>query len=90
MDIELVKISSRGQFVLPLSMRKKNKIEEGEKLMIIDEDGTIVIKPLKKMNEDIEDEIYMMKRAARGWKEIREGKSRKMKKADFLKELSSW
>ncbi len=90
MDVEIVRVSSRGQFVLPLSMRKRNHIQEGEKLMLIDNKGTIVLKPVKQMNDDVEDEIWLMRKAAEGWEDMEEGKFKRMRKAEFLKELSSW
>ena len=90
MDVEIVRISSRGQFVLPLSMRKRNRIGKGEKLMLVDSNGTIVVRAVKQMKENVEDEIYMMHRAAKGWAEIGKGKAKRLGKAEFLKELSTW
>ena len=90
MDIAVVTVSSRGQLVLPLSMRKKHNIKKGGKMMLVDRGGTIVARSVEKMAGDIDDEIYMMERAARGWDEVEAGRARKMKKADFLKELSTW
>jgi AbrB family looped-hinge helix DNA binding protein len=90
MDVELVKVSSRGQFVLPLSIRKRFGISKGEKLMLIEKDGAITLKPVKQLKKDIEEEIYLMLRAEKGWNLIREGKAKKMAKNDFLKELSAW
>ena len=57
MDIELVKISSRGQFVLPLSMRKRLKISQGERFMVVEDMGSIVLKPLKSLKNSIEEEL---------------------------------
>ncbi len=90
MDVEIVRVSSRGQFVLPLSMRKRNHIQEGEKLMLIDEGGSIVVRPVKNMKSDMEDEIWLMQKAAEGWKDVEEGKVKKMSKTEFLKEMSTW
>lgn len=90
MDVELVKVSSRGQFVLPLSIRKRFGIGKGEKLMLIEKDGVITLKPVKQLKKDIEEEIYLMLRAEKGWSLIREGKAKKMAKNEFLKELSAW
>ncbi|MFA6328377.1 MAG: AbrB/MazE/SpoVT family DNA-binding domain-containing protein [Candidatus Micrarchaeia archaeon] len=90
MDIAVVTVSSRGQLVLPLSMRRKHNIQKGGKVMLVDRDGSIVARPVEQMAGEIEDEIYMMGRAARGWGEIEAGRARKMKKAEFLKELSTW
>jgi len=90
MDIEIVRMSSRGQFVFPLSFRRRYRMARGEKLMLIDNKGTIVVRPVRQLNDDIADEIYMAKRAAKGWAEIEKGHARKLSKREFLKELSTW
>ncbi len=90
MDIEIVRISSRGQFVLPLSFRKRFGIQRGEKMVLVEENGMMVLKPIRQMKENMEDEIYLMRRAAEAWTEIEKGSSKKMGKAKFLKELSAW
>ncbi len=90
MDIEIIKISSRGQFVLPLSFRKRFGIKRGEKMILVEENGTMVLRPVRQMKESMEDEIYMMRRAAKAWAEIEKGSSKKMGMAKFLEELSAW
>ena len=42
MQIDTTKMSSRGQVVIPLDMRKD--IKEGEKLIVIKKDGEIILK----------------------------------------------
>ena len=42
MQIDTTKMSSRGQIVIPLDMRKD--IEEGEKLIVIRRDDEIILK----------------------------------------------
>jgi len=90
MDVEIVKISSRGQFVLPLSMRKRFKMGKGEKMMVVENEGTMVMRPIKQMGADVDDEIYMMQRASRAWDEIEKGSFKRMPKTKFLKELETW
>lgn len=46
-NIEITSVSSRGQVVIPQSLREKLKIHEGEKFVIIGEDDTIVLKKLE-------------------------------------------
>lgn len=90
MDVEVVRVSSKGQVVLPLSMRKHFRMRKGEKLMAVEDRGLIVLRPIKQMTRDVDEEIYMMGRAAKGWAEIKKGKAHTMSKAEFLKELSTW
>jgi len=46
-NIEITSVSSRGQVVIPQSLRDKLKIREGEKFVVIGEDNTIVLRKLK-------------------------------------------
>ncbi|MEM3555598.1 MAG: AbrB/MazE/SpoVT family DNA-binding domain-containing protein [Candidatus Micrarchaeia archaeon] len=90
MNIEIVKLSSKGQLVLPLAIRKHFRVGKGERLMIVEEGGTILLKPLKQMKRDIEEEIYLLSRAAKGWAQVEKGKAKTMLKDEFLRELSAW
>jgi len=46
-NIEITSVSSRGQVVIPQSLRDKLKIREGEKFVVIGEGNTIVLKKLE-------------------------------------------
>ena len=46
-NIEITSISSRGQVVIPQSLREKLGIHEGEKFIVIGEDNTIVLKKVE-------------------------------------------
>jgi len=46
-NIEITSVSSRGQVVIPQSLRDKLKIREGEKFVVIGEDNTIVLRKLE-------------------------------------------
>lgn len=45
--MEITSVSSRGQVVIPQSLRDKLKIREGEKFVVIGEDNTIILKKLE-------------------------------------------
>ena len=46
-NIEITSVSSRGQIVIPQSLRDKLKIHAGEKFVVIGEENTIVLKKLE-------------------------------------------
>ncbi len=46
-NIEITSVSSRGQVVIPQSIRDRLKIHEGEKFVVIGEDSTIILKKLE-------------------------------------------
>ncbi len=45
--IEITSVSSRGQIVIPQSLRDKLKIREGEKFIVIGEDNTLVLRKIE-------------------------------------------
>ena len=45
--LEITSMSSRGQIVIPQSLRNRMKIHTGEKFVVIGEDNTIVLKKLE-------------------------------------------
>ena len=90
MDVEVVRMSSKGQIVVPLSLRRKFKLSKGEKLILVEEGGMIVVRPVKSLGNDVAEEIHAARRAAAGWKQIKAGNSERMSKAEFLRRLSKW
>ena len=88
MEIELTKISSRGQVVIPQDIREKAHLHNGETLAVSTKDGLIV---LKKISDPIEEEdLRTLKEIKEAWKEVAEGKYKKMDSYEFLKEISKW
>ncbi|MEK6817594.1 MAG: AbrB/MazE/SpoVT family DNA-binding domain-containing protein [Nanoarchaeota archaeon] len=60
MQIDTTRMSSRGQIVIPLEMRKG--INEGDKLIVIRKDDEIILK--KSLPETL---LWSHKSLARGW-----------------------
>jgi AbrB family looped-hinge helix DNA binding protein len=48
---ETVTITSKGQITIPSKLRKKLRIEEGEKLLIFDEGNELRMIPIPKLSE---------------------------------------
>lgn len=40
--MELARITSKGQITIPIEIRKKLKLKEGDKVLFIEEDGKII------------------------------------------------
>lgn len=65
--IEIGKVSSRGQIAVPAEIRRKMNLKEGEKVVFVFGDGTLIIKkvvaetfaeitkPLRKKNKKIKE-----------------------------------
>ena len=88
MEIELTKMSSKGQVVIPQDIREKIGLNEGETLVVSVQDDLIVLKKLE--NPMKEDDLKTLIEIKEAWKEIAAGKYKKMESDEFLKELSKW
>ncbi|MBN1157504.1 AbrB/MazE/SpoVT family DNA-binding domain-containing protein [Candidatus Woesearchaeota archaeon] len=49
MGVEITKMSSRGQVVIPLNIRKNRNIKEGERFIVYDLEDSIVLKRVKNL-----------------------------------------
>lgn len=47
-EINITSLSSRGQIVIPLKIRQRMKLEEGEKFVVIDANDVLVLKKIEK------------------------------------------
>lgn len=86
-NIDITTMSSKGQIVIPVEMRKG--IHEGEKLLIIRNNNQIILKKASDMDKQLEEDLEFAKRTEAAWKEIEEGKFKRMSVEDFLKEIRS-
>jgi len=41
--VELIKVSSRGQIVIPEDIRKKYGIKQGDRLILLEQDGALLL-----------------------------------------------
>ncbi|MFT4304606.1 MAG: AbrB/MazE/SpoVT family DNA-binding domain-containing protein [Candidatus Woesearchaeota archaeon] len=48
MQVELTRISEKGQIVIPSSLRKEMKINRSDQFMIFGQDGTVILKKIEK------------------------------------------
>ncbi len=53
MGIDIVKVTSRGQIVIPKSIRDDLGIKKGEKFLAYDTDSTIILKMLKGLEKGL-------------------------------------
>lgn len=88
MDVGITRVSSKGQIVIPLSMR--DTLSEGEELLIIREGERYIIKPLDEMKPALKDDILFAARTEEAFSEYRKGSFQKKEKGAFLDELESW
>ena len=51
MEVEITKMTSRGQVVIPQDIREEACLKEGEKFLVYDVDGNIILKRIKNIGK---------------------------------------
>ena len=87
-EIALTRMSSKGQIVIPVEMRRD--FEEGEKFVVIKSEGKLILKKAKDMDETLKDDLIFAKRTEEAWKRYEKGEIKEMDFDDFLKEIKKW
>lgn len=85
MEFAIAKVSTKGQIVIPSSLRKS--INSGDEFLLVKDEGRIIMKNIKDLARDIRDDIIFAERVEKAWQEYDKGKFETKSKDDFLKEL---
>ncbi|HLC57023.1 MAG TPA: AbrB/MazE/SpoVT family DNA-binding domain-containing protein [Candidatus Nanoarchaeia archaeon] len=88
MQVEITRMSSKGQIVIPKEMRKN--IPEGEKLLILQEGDQLVIKKVQDLDKNFKEDIEFARRTEEAWKSYEKGEFIAMDADEFLKKLKTW
>ncbi len=88
MNIEITKMSSKGQVVIPKEMRKD--IKEGETLVVIQNRKQIIIERMEDLDENFEEDFKFAKRTEEAWKRYEKGEFIEMDYDEFLKQVRKW
>ncbi len=86
--IDITKMSSRGQVVIPLNMRKD--LKEGDKLLIIKNGDQIILKKASDFDEQLKEDIEFARRTEQAYKRHEKGEFISMDFDDFIKEMDKW
>ena len=87
-NIDITRVSSKGQIVIPLGMRKN--LKEGDKLIVLKVGDQIILKKTDKLDKNFEEDIEFAKRTEEAWKSYERGEFISMNADDFLEELKRW
>ena len=88
MEFAITKMSSKGQIVIPAAMR--TDIEEGEKLLLIQNDKHLIMKKASDLDKNMAEDIEFARRTEEAWKRIEQGKGIKMDFDKFIDEMKKW
>ncbi len=88
-NVDLTKLSSKGQLVIPRSIRKRMNVKTGNVFAISSPKKDVVI--LKKLDSPIlKEDIAIFKEVENAWKEIKQGRFKEKPKEEFLRDLHKW
>ena len=88
MNINITKLSSKGQVVIPREMRQGFK--EGEKLIIIQENDSILLRRANSLRETFKEDLEFEKRTREAQESIDRGEGTEMEFDDFINEMKKW
>jgi len=83
--MEITKLSTKGQIVIPEEIRKD--IEEGTAFVVTKKDNLII---LKKVEGFTKEEMEEMKELNRIWEEIDRGECESYTEKEFFEKLKKW
>jgi AbrB family looped-hinge helix DNA binding protein len=88
MELAITRMSSKGQVVIPAEMRED--IKEGEKLIIIRDNGRIIMKKASKLDEKLKEDLEFARRTEEAYKSYERGEFTSSSAEEFLKQLKTW
>ena len=87
-NIDIVRMSSKGQIVIPLEMRKD--IKEGDKLIVIKNKNQIILKKADKMDEQFKEDLEFARRTEEAYKRIEAGGGIVIDSENLEEEMMKW
>jgi AbrB family looped-hinge helix DNA binding protein len=88
MDVAITRMSSKGQIVIPASMRAD--IPEGEKFLIIRDGERYILKPLSGLEPALKEELLFAEKTEQAFEEYRKGTFTRKTADEFTDELAAW
>ncbi|MFH1365729.1 MAG: AbrB/MazE/SpoVT family DNA-binding domain-containing protein [archaeon] len=87
-EIDITRISSKGQVVIPLEMRKH--LKEGDKILIIKSGEQLILKKASNLDKNLREDLEFAKRTEESYQRHEKGEFRKMDFDEFIKEMKKW
>ena len=85
MEYAIAKVSTKGQIVIPTSLR--DNVETGDEFLMIKDEGRFILKSMKSLASNLRYDLAFAEEVEKAWQEYDQGKFIKKSKEDFLKEL---
>ena len=85
---EITRISSKGQIVIPTSMRKN--LKEGDKIIFIRDKKNLILKKASDIDKQLKEDIEFARRTEEAYKRIESGEGITMSFDNFIEEMKKW
>ena len=87
-NINITRISSKGQIVIPTNMR--NDLKEGDEFLIIKDENRFILKKAENVTDEMREDLEFAKRTEEAWNRYEKGKFKEMEFDDFINEMKKW
>ena len=87
MKFAIAKVSTKGQIVIPSSLRKE--IHKGDEFLMVQDDGRMILKNLKNLAADLRNDFIFAEKVEEAWQEYDKGEFIKKDKDQFLRDLQA-
>ncbi|MGD9161249.1 MAG: AbrB/MazE/SpoVT family DNA-binding domain-containing protein [Desulfobacteraceae bacterium] len=88
MNMNLIKMSSKGQIVIPSCMRQG--LREGEEFIIIKDDERFVLKKAKSLTDQMKEDLEFARRTEEALQRYDRGEFISMDGEEFIQEINKW
>ena len=85
MEYAIAKVSTKGQIVIPTSLR--NNIHSGDEFLMVKDNNRIILKSMKSLASKLKEDLIFASRVEKAWREYDKGKFVTKSKDEFLREL---
>ena len=82
MEYAIAKVSTKGQIVIPTSLR--SNIKTGDEFLMVKDEGRIILKSMKSLASKLKEDLLFAEKVEKAWQEHDKGKFEKKSKDDFL------
>ena len=87
-EIDITRISSKGQVVIPLEMRKH--LKEGDKLLIIKSGEQLILKKASNLDKNMKEDLEFARRTEEAYKRIEAGEFISVDSEKLAEEMGKW
>lgn len=86
--MNIIRMSSKGQIVIPSNMR--NNLETGDELIIIKDNERFILKKAENLTEQMKEDLEFARRTEEAYKRIESGEFISVDSENLFEEMSKW